>query len=223
MTRLIIIFLSVAAVTTTNSSGEIQTGDGQQSDSPDDQNVRRVNLRPNQQHALTLNIRPQQNNRPNLNLHSHQLHAINFAHLLHLQHNRPTSLANILSQYNHLVSQHHLATLNHHRNPHFYHHTHAKPGQGSHQLSPPTTPSPTIPPVERPRGLARFKRQYKKWWNAFHADLTSCGTQYGVNDGVNSVFRVIGGRISSIKSWPWMVGYHIVLITGIYYSHSFKH
>ena len=140
------------------------------------------------------------------------------------------SLANIVAQYSHLVQQHHLATINQHRNPYFYYHLLPRPGQGSNQHArstprtptrpgqrstqqprPTPSPSPTpakrspIPPVERPKSLKRFKRQYKKWWNSFHADLTSCGTQYGVNDGVNSVFRVIGGRISSIKSWPWMV------------------
>ena len=206
-----------------------ETGAKSQADSPNEQNDPRIpffNHRPPQSHHFSsFNAHPPLNGRPN----PHQLHTTNLWQLLHMQH-RPTSLANIVAQYSHLVSQHHLATLNQHRNPYFYYHSHTRPGQGSsqHQQSTPKTPAspaarsspqtrptpsppPTpakrspIPPVERPRSLKKYKRQYKKWWNQFHADLTSCGTQNGFNDGVTSVFRVIGGRISSIKSWPWMV------------------
>ena len=101
---------------------------------------------------------------------------------------------------------HGLSNHNQHRNPHFYYHPPARHNGGPNTHVRTTTESShtqkgSIPTVELPKGLSKYRSQYKKWWKVFHADLTNCGTQAGVS----SLFRVIGGRISSIKSWPWMV------------------
>lgn len=108
---------------------------------------------------------------------------------------------------------HGLSNHNQHRNPHFFYHPPARHNGGPNTHVRTTTESShtqkgSIPTVELPKGLSKYRSQYKKWWKVFHADLTNCGTQ----PGVSSLFRVIGGRISSIKSWPWMVSMYSTLI-----------
>ena len=56
--------------------------------------------------------------------------------------------------------------------------------------------------IPREVPLTRY-HDYQVWWKEFHSDVQECGRQQ--NPPRNHLLRVIGGHITTIDSYPWMV------------------
>ncbi|XP_060601291.1 tryptase-2-like [Ruditapes philippinarum] len=99
--------------------------------------------------------------------------------------------------------------------PHWLNSGHIPPG---HQHNHNSGPSSNIfnswsgtPQIEIPKWLPHGSYpKYVAWWEEFHSNLQECGKKQ--TKPRNPLLRVIGGHITTIDSYPWMVSMYSDLI-----------